>query len=189
MTLTPMICANPDCSEMFFITKKQKRELKTENVLKYGVSSDLYCSPDCMQKHLNELSEAKFLDSGNLKNREYALIVHGADVTKRPKEKEVHLITGNDTEQRASCVVEKLLSMSERRIKLLKEKQFIKMKYLTPKEIQVFLLTGIDQALKVNPDRIQVTASEIMNRSLEMFPNVVSIEWVNKKERVLVSIK
>nr|MDD2315252.1 hypothetical protein [Proteiniphilum sp.] len=100
-----------------------------------------------------------------------------------------HLITGNETEQRIRCVVEKLLSMSERRIKLFNGNQFLKMKYITPKEIQSFLLMEVDEGIRVNPERIQVTASEIMTKSTEMFPDVVSIEWINKKDRVLVSIK
>ena len=53
---------------------------------------------------MKELSEAEFLRKGTMKNREYALIVNGADVTKRIKEKEVHIITGKVTEQRARCL-------------------------------------------------------------------------------------
>lgn len=188
--MTPIICAYPECSNMIWITVKQKRELMVNNYLKYGdLPAGICCSVECQQKLLKEWSESEFLTKGSIKNRDYALIVDGAEVTKRPKEKEIHYITGNDTELRISCVVGKLLSMSDRRIKLSKEKQILKMKYLTPKEIQEFLLNGINSKLKVNGDRIQVTASEIMTKSVEMFPDVVSIEWVNQKDRVLVSIK
>ena len=187
--LTMVNCSYPECSKLFYITVEQKRELKTFHYLKYGKTADVYCSKDCQVRHLKDLSEAEFLRKGTLKNREYALIVHDADVTKRLKEKEVHLITGNETEQRIRCVVEKLLSMSERRIKLFNGNQFLKMKYITPKEIQSFLLMEVDEGIRVNPERIQVTASEIMTKSTEMFPDVVSIEWINKKDRVLVSIK
>ena len=187
--LTPMICAYPECSNMFWITVQQKRELKTYNVLKYGDSHDPYCSIECQQKHLKDLAESEFLDKSTLKNREYALVVHGVDVTRRPKEKEVIYITGNFTEQRTGCVMGKLLSMSERRIKLSKENNIRKMRYLTPKEIQEFLLTGINAKLKVNPSRIQVTASEIMTETYKRFPDLVSIEWINEKDRVLISIK
>ena len=176
--LTPMICSYPECSNMIWITVKQKRELKTFNVLKYGDSSDVYCCKECQEKHLKELSEAEFLTKGNLKNREYALIIRGADISKRPKEPELHILTGTKTELRVKCVVEKLMSISARE----------KRKYLTAKEIQEFLLTEINNDLKGNPDRIQVTASEIMTKTGELFPNVVSIEYVNKKDRVLLLI-
>lgn len=184
-----MNCSYPECSNLITVSVDQKRELKTFHYLKYGKTVDVYCCKDCQEKHMKELSESEFLTKGTLKNHEYALIVHSVDVTKRPKEKEVHYIVGDFTELRVNCVVGKLQSMSERRLKLLKENQMLKMKYLTPKEIQTFLLLEINSKLKVNPSRIQVTASEIMTKSVELFPDAVSIEWINQKDRVLVSIK
>lgn len=188
--LTPVICAYPECSNMVWITVKQKRELIINNYLKYGdLSAGICCSQECQQKLLNELSQSKFLTTGNVKNRERALIVEGADVLKRPKEEEVLIITGTKTQQRTSCIVNKLLSMKERKIKLYNEKTPLKLKYLDNKEIQDYLLMGINADLRVKPDRIQVTASEIMSNSKAMFPDVVSLELYNQKDRVLISIK
>lgn len=184
--LTPMICAYPECSNMFWITVQQKREFKVQNVLKYGDSSDPCCSIECQRKLLKELEECEFLDKRNIKNRDYALVVHGAeeDITKRPKEMKLHLITGNKTKQRAGCLGNKLMSMTPRKLKISPKP----IKFLYPLEVQDFLSTLPDD-LQVSDDRIQVTASELITILPEMFPNEISIEWIDGKTRVLVYIK
>lgn len=174
-----MNCSYPECSEVFYISVEQKRELKTYNFLKYGTTSDVYCSKECQEKHMKELSEAEFLRKGTMKNREYALIVNGADVTKRIKEKEVHIITGKVTEQRARCLREKLSSVLPRN----------KARYLTSREVQEFLLKDVSANIKAPVDNIDVTAWRVMNKCRELFPNSVLIIRQNKKNRCLMLIE
>jgi len=178
-SMTPLICAYPECSNQIWITVQQKRELKTFNVLKYGTSSDVYCSKECQEKHLRELSEAEFLTKGTLKNREYALVIQGADVTRRHKEKEVKIIVGNLTEQRARCLYEKLVSVIPRK----------KRKFLTSNEVQTFLLNELPVNLKANDIGIQVTAFRTMNKTRQLFPDAVLIGNIGKKTRYIEFIK
>jgi len=164
---------------MFWITVQQKRELKTYNVLKYGDSHDPYCSIECQQKHLKDLAESEFLDKSTLKNREYALIVHGVDVTRRPKEKEVHIITGTVTEQRAGCLRVKLISTFPRG----------RQKYLSSKEVQQFLLRDLPAGLKPPSSAVKVAAYDTINKTKELFPDEVSIERLNGNSRMILYIK
>lgn len=173
--LTPMICAYPECRNMIWITVQQKREFKTYNVLKYGDSLDPYCSIECQQKHFKDLAESEFLDKGTIKNRDYALIVHSADVSKRLKEKEVHVISGNITEQRARCLFEKLNSILPRN----------KKRYLTSKDVQEFLLNELPANLKPPAHKIEVTAWVIMNKTKKLYPNAISINHYKGKSKYI----
>jgi len=173
--LTMVNCSYPECSNLFYITVEQKRELKTFHYLKYGKTADVYCSKDCQERHLKDLSEAEFLRKGTLKNREYALIVHDADVTKRLKEKEVHVITGTITEQRARCLYEKLNSVLPRK----------KRKYLLSSEVQAFLLSEVSDNLKSPQTAIFKATRDTMNKTRELYPNVISVEWKNKKTKYI----
>jgi len=65
--LTHVSCSYPECSNLITISVKQKRELLTDNFLKYGKSSMIYCSKSCQEKHLIELSKSKFYVSKNSK--------------------------------------------------------------------------------------------------------------------------
>lgn len=177
--LTPMICAYPDCPNMVWITVKQKRELKTDNVLKYGTSSDVYCSIECQQKHLRELSESEFLMKGTLKNREYALVIHGADVTKRPKEKEVHILTGNTTSQRAGCLYQKLLTLTPVK----------KRRLLTSNEVKEFLINDLPDKLKVKGKYPERAAYDVMDKTKELYPDAILIESLNEKSRYIEIMK
>ena len=172
-----MICSYPECSNMIWITVKQKRELKTFNVLKYGDSSDVYCCKECQEKHLKELSEAEFLTKGNLKNREYALIINGADVSKRSKEKEVHIITGNTREQRARALRDYLRSLCGKR------------KILTSDGVQEFLFINVSSNLKTVSRKDRVAAWRVMKKCKEMFPMEISIEFYNERDKYIEYIK
>lgn len=176
--LTLVNCSYPECSNVFYITVEQKRELKTFHYLKYGKTADVYCSKECQEKHLKDLSQAEFLRKGTLKNREYALIVHDADVTKRLKEKEVHIISGTVTEQRARCLYEKLNSVLPRK----------KEKFLTSHEVQMFLLNELTDDLKAPPSAAKVAAYDTMNKTRELFPNHISICMMNRKTRKILLI-
>lgn len=187
--LTPMICSYPECSNMFWVTVQQKREMKTYNVLKYGDSSDAYCSIECQQKHLRDLSLSEFLDKKALKNRDYALVVRGAEeqILKRPKECEVRVITGNKTEQRIDCLKEKVVSMSQRTIKL--KDTTIKARFVYPNEIQYFFMNEVPKKLTISDRCIHVAASKLMNKCVEVYPDLFSLEDVDEKTRVLILIK
>ncbi len=172
---TLMSCSNPECSNLIWVTRDQKRELKTHHYLKYGKTVDVYCSKDCQEKHMKELSQAEFLTKGSMKNHEYALVIHGADVSKRIKEKEVHIIAGNVSELRARALLEKLMSMAPRK----------KRKYLTSKEVQLFLLNDLPDNLKAPKTRIWVTAHDVMDKTVELFPSMVLIGRIGKRSRYI----
>ena len=176
--LTLVNCSYPECNNVFYITVEQKRELKTFHYLKYGKTADVYCSKDCQEKHLKDLSEAEFLRKGTLKNREYALIVHGADVTKRLKEKEVHIISGTVTEQRARCLFEKLNSVTP----------YKKRRFLTSKDVQSFLLKELPDNLKANAAHIDVTAWRVMAKCRQLYPSMVLIQNYNGKSKEILLI-
>lgn len=177
--LTMMSCSYPGCDGSILLPRSQKRELLSDNYLKYNKNTYVYCSKDCQERHLKELAKSKSVASGTLKNHEYALKIYGADTTKRLKEREKEIITGNVTEQRARCLRDKLISMAPRH----------KKKYLTPKEIQSFLLNELPENLKVHPVRIHVTTSEIVNKTKQLFPDEISIEKINKRTRIIVYMK
>lgn len=176
---TDVSCSNPECSHRITITVDQKRELLTENFLKYGKISLIYCSKACQEEHLKKLNESKFVQKGTLKNHEYALIIHGADVTKRPKEKEVHIITGNVRELRAKALREKLISVIPRN----------KRKYLTSREVQEFLLKDVSVNLKTTTAGAAPAAWRTMNKCKELFPLDISIFEINEKDRCIEYIK
>lgn len=182
-TKTLMSCSYPGCSNLIEVTFEQKRKFKTDYFLKYGKSIDVYCSKACQEKHMEVLSKAEFVTKGPLKNHEYAIIINGADLTKRPKETLLHVITGNVTKQRVGCVRDKLISMVPRRI-LGK-----KVKCLFPKEIQNFLLNDLHGDLKVSESRVQVTTSELITIIPQFYPNEISTEKIDGKTRVLIYIK
>lgn len=150
----------------------------TEDYLKYGKFSPPYCSKKCQEQHLQALSKSKFVVLGSLKNHESALVVHGADTTKRLKETEVVIITGNLTEQRARLVYEKILSMKIRN----------KKRFLTSREVQTFLLTELPADLKPSEHKIDVTAWVVMNKCKELFSLQVSFSLIGKRTRCLESI-
>jgi len=176
---TDVSCSNPECSHRITITVDQKRELLTENFLKYGKISLIYCCKACQEAHQAKLAESKFLYKGALKNHEYALIVHGADVSKRPKEREVHIITGKRMEQRAYCLMEELMSLTPVK----------KRKIMYPMDIQKFIRTKLQGKLRVNEARIQVTASELIEICGQLYPNEISIIQIDGKTRALEYIK
>ena len=167
------------CDKSFILPTSQKKKLLTDNYTKYYKTNYLYCSKECQEKHLKELAESKSVASGSLKNHESALIVHGADVTKRLKEKEVHIIVGNITEQRARCLYEKLISTIPRK----------KKRYLTSNEVQSFLLKDLPDSLKANENKIDVTAWYVMNKCELLFPMSISITRINKRTRSLELIE
>lgn len=173
--LTPMICAYPECSNMIWITVQQKREFKTYNVLKYGDSLDPYCSIECQQKHLKELAESEFLDKKNIKNREYALSIHGADeyLLKRSKEQNVHLVTGNTREQRARSLREYLISIHGKR------------KLMLSNEVQEFLFLKTPNSIKTMTRKDRVAAWRVMKKCKEMFPHEISIGFINGKDKYI----
>ncbi len=80
---TNVSCTNPECSNLITIPIEQKRELFTENYLKYGKIPLLYCCKACQDAHYLELSESKFFEKGHLKNHESALVRKGYSVEKR----------------------------------------------------------------------------------------------------------
>lgn len=180
-TITSVTCAY--CDKSFILTTTQKHELLTDNYTKYNKTTYLYCSKECQENHLQKLSTAKSIASRSLKNHDWAIVTHGADVTKRPKEQVIHLITGNVTKQRAGCVREKLLSMSPRKIATGK-----KVKCLYPEEIQSYISKELHDDIKVPEDRIQVTASELITILPKMYPYEISVEKINRKTRVLIYI-
>jgi hypothetical protein len=53
---------------------EQKRVLLTDNFLKYGKVSLIYCSKACQEAHQAKLAESKFFEKGNLKNHSSALV-------------------------------------------------------------------------------------------------------------------
>jgi len=176
---TDITCSNPRCSQKITITVEQKIELLEENFLKYGKISLIYCCKACQDEHLQKLSESKFVRKGTLKNHEYALIVHDADVTKRQKGREVHLITGNIRELRASVLREKLSSVIPRD----------KRKYMTSKEVQDFFIKDTSGKLKANSNSAATVAWRTMNKCEKMFPLEVSIFELNEKDRGIEYIK
>lgn len=165
--LTPIICAYPECSNMIWITVQQKRQIKTYNVLKYHDSHDPYCSVECQQKHFRDLEDAKCFEKTLMKNREYALVIHGAEeyLTKRQTEMEIHLITGNHGEQLARALRDKLISTTERQ----------KRRYLTSKEVQTFLLTDIPRDIRPKDKLMYRAAWRVMNKCKLLFPNDISL--------------
>lgn len=167
------------CGGAVMMPTSQKEEFSVENPEKYNKYTIAYCSKDCQTKHLQKFRESKSLAFGNLKNREYALVVHGADVSKRPKEKEVHIITGNYTEQRARCLFEKLQSLTP----------YKKQKSLTSLEVQGFLLKDLPDELKSGNNKIEVTAWRVMNKCAQLFPDMVLIQYYKEKSREIVLIK
>ena len=178
--LVPIICAHPDCNNMIWITKKQKRELIVTNYLKYGdLSAGICCSPGCQQKLLEEYNESEFLTKGTIKNREYALVIQGCDVAKRPKEDVVRLIVGNTTEQQARCLIEELKSLISVQNK----------KTMTSNDVQRFLLTKMPSIIKPKSDKIDVTAWRVMNKCKELYPDAIQIERFNEKDRCIELIK
>ena len=178
--LTPVICAYPECSNMIWITVKQKRELIVTNYLKYGnLSSGICCSSTCQQKLLDEYAESGFLTKGTIKNREYALVIQGCDVAKRPREGIVRLIVGNTTEQQARCLIEELMSLPS----------VDDRKKLTSNEVQTFLLKHIPAGITPKEDKIDVTAWRVMNKCKELFPDAIQIERSNEKDRYIELIK
>lgn len=80
---TNVSCSNPECSHLITISVEQKRVLLTDNFLKYGKVSLIYCSKACQEAHQAKLAESKFFEKGNLKNHSSALVRKGATVKKR----------------------------------------------------------------------------------------------------------
>lgn len=95
---TILSCSNPDCSNLFTISVKQKKVLLTENYLKYGKVSMPYCSKACQENHFMKLSQSRFFEKGYLKNHEAALVREGANVKKRWKNKGEIELTNEETE-------------------------------------------------------------------------------------------
>jgi hypothetical protein len=171
MTLkTNVSCFNPDCSNLITIPLEQKRELFLEDFLKYGKFSLPYCSKRCQELHQEELKKAKFLTAGTLKNHESALIVYGADTTKRFKEGEIKRITGNKTEQRAKALRDKLLSMKVRDGR----------RYLTSVEVHDFLKTELPDDLKIKWAGGRPATHDVMKKTKSLFPKDISINSTEK---------
>jgi hypothetical protein len=159
--LTNVSCSNPECSNMITITVKQKREFFTEFFLKYGKVCSPYCSKACQEKHMMELSKSKFYVSGNLKNHESALILKGINSVKRIKNKETHIIAGNDTEVRARLLREKLLLMKKKS----KERRMLSI------EVRVFLSKELPKGLKVANKNTRIYSRRVMKKLIDLFPN------------------
>lgn len=170
-----MVCSNPECNNLFFITQDQKRELKTYFYKKYGKSPDPYCSFACLNEHLKELSESEFAQKGTLKNHTCALIIQGCDVSKRPKEKEIRIITGRTTEQQARCLLLELISLVPVQ----------NQKTMSSKNVQDYLLEKLPVDIKPSKNDIDVTAWRVMNKCKQLFPNVVEIGRINGKDRYI----
>lgn len=80
---TQVSCSNPECSTLITISTEQKKELLTDNYLKYGKVSLIYCSKSCQDLHQSKLAESKFFEKGNLKNHSSALVRKGVTFKKR----------------------------------------------------------------------------------------------------------
>lgn len=159
--LTEVSCSNPDCSNMITITLKQKREFFTEYFLKYGKIVAPYCSKSCREKHMIELSRSKFYISGNLKNHKNVLIFKGINSVKRIKDKETHIIAGNNTEVRAKLLREKLLLMKRK-----SEKRCI-----LSTEVSVFLSEELSEGLKVTNRNTRTYSRRVMEKLVNLFPD------------------
>jgi len=138
-----------------------------------------YCSKECQTKHLKKFSISKSAAFGTLKNHECAVIIQGASTTKRPKEKEVYLISGNDTEQIAGLLYERLITTKERRNR----------KYFTSKEVQSFISNEIPDNIKPKDKLIYRAAWRIMNKCKQMHPNEISFGGNGKSSREIEVIK
>ena len=163
------------CGKAVTMPDSQKEDFAVNNYTKYNKITIAYCSKDCQIKHLEKLKEAKNVASGSLKNHEAALIIHGADVTKRLKEKEVHAITGTVTEQRARCLYENLMLLTPRK----------KRKYMSSNEVQLFLLNELPDSIKATKPRIWVTAHDVMDKTKDLFPNLILIGRSGRRSRYI----
>lgn len=168
-------CHRPGCGNFVMMPVSQEEELMTDNYTKYNKNTYIYCSKDCQERHITKLAEAKSIASGTLKNHEYAIVIHGADTTKRLKEKEVHVITGTVTEQQARCLKEKLESLTPRQ----------KRKFLMSKDVKLYFLKDVSDHLKINESNAHRDAYRIMNKCRELFPDAISIKNFNKKVRYI----
>ncbi len=170
---TEVTCSNPRCSNKITITVEQKIKSLEENFLKYGKISLIYCCKACQDEHIKKLSESKFLRKGSLKNHEYALIIDGADVSKRPKNKEVHLIQGNTRELRANALMNELKSIIP--IK--------KRRTMTSKEVQEYLSIKMSGKLKATQAGAATAAWRTMKKCEQMFPTHIKIYDINDKDK------
>jgi len=177
--LVSVKCHRPGCGTSVMMPLSQEEELMTDNYTKYSKNTYIYCSKECQERHLKKLAEAKSVASGSLKNHEYALVIHGVDVSKRLKEEEVHVISGNDREQQARCLLKKLESL----------KQIKNRRILTSNDVQIFLLKELPANITPSNVRIWVTAYEVMNKTMELYPDVISIGRIKKRSRYIELIK
>ena len=161
------------CDRSFLLTAEQKEKLKTDNFTKYYKTTYLYCCTSCREAHLKKLAVSKSTSTTSLKNHEYALVIHDADLSKRPKEREVHIITGNTRELRANALMEYLKSLTPvngRRI-------------MTSHDVQEFFLHKVSaDNLKTSPGGAISAAWRTMKKCREMFDENITLIRINEKD-------
>jgi hypothetical protein len=72
--LVPVSCTNPECSEVIWITKKQKRQLFLDYFLRYGRVEFPYCSKACQEEHVRALSASTQFKPAPIKDHGEGLI-------------------------------------------------------------------------------------------------------------------
>lgn len=164
------------CGKSVLMTDAQREDFSTNHYTKYNKITIAYCSKDCQEKHLKKLAEAKNVASGSLKNHEFALVINGADVTKRPKEDCKYIVASTKTELRARCLFEKLLSVRRRG----------KRQYLTTIEVREFLLEELPDNIKIKRNNARQATHDVIKQCKVFFPESISL---NQSERNYLEIE
>ena len=72
--LVQVSCTNPDCPNLIWITKKQKRKIYLESFLRYGRIELPYCCKACQEAHMKALSASIQFTPSPIKNHGEGLI-------------------------------------------------------------------------------------------------------------------
>lgn len=74
LDIVPIICTNPGCSKLIWVTRAQKKQLYAEFVLRYGRIELPHCSKACKEGHMKLMSESELFEKKQIKDRGEGLV-------------------------------------------------------------------------------------------------------------------
>lgn len=72
--LVQVSCTNPNCDQLIWITKKQKRQFFLDYFLRYGRVEFPYCCKACQEEHMKLLSQSSQFEAQAMKDRGTGLV-------------------------------------------------------------------------------------------------------------------
>lgn len=74
LDIVPLVCTNPGCSKLIWVTRAQKKQLYAEFVLRYGRIELPHCSRACKEEHMKLMSKSELFEKKQIKDRGEGLV-------------------------------------------------------------------------------------------------------------------